>query len=111
LLEWRSGAAQLVLAAALQPDVFAADYGAHSRHGAGRSRPDKLAVLTKPASAVLRPLQFQTLKIPPVKTSLDLEGQPVEITAWGAGRLWLTITGEVRLSAEQFPDVAKRLAH
>ena len=25
-----------------------------------------------------------TLKIPPVKTSLNLEGQPVEITAWGA---------------------------
>ena len=25
-----------------------------------------------------------TLKIPPVKTSLNLEGQPVEITVWGA---------------------------
>ena len=25
-----------------------------------------------------------TLKIPPVKTSLNLEGKPVEITAWGA---------------------------
>jgi len=24
-----------------------------------------------------------TLKIPPAKTSLDLKGQPVEITAWG----------------------------
>lgn len=52
-----------------------------------------------------------TLKIPPVKTSLNLEGQSVELTAWGAGRLWLAITGEARLSAEQFRDVAKRLAH
>jgi hypothetical protein len=25
-----------------------------------------------------------TLKIPPVKTSLNLEGQPIEITAWGS---------------------------
>ena len=37
--------AELVLAAALQSDVCAADYGAHSEDGAARSGPDKLAIL------------------------------------------------------------------
>jgi len=36
--------------------------------------------------------------------------QTVQFADGGAGRLWLTITGEVRLSAEQFRDVAKKLA-
>jgi hypothetical protein len=29
----------------------------------------------------------------------------------GAGRLWLNMTGEVRLSAEQFQDVTRKLSH
>jgi hypothetical protein len=37
--------------------------------------------------------------------------QTVQFADGGAGRLWLTIAGEVRLSAEQFRDVAKMLAH
>jgi hypothetical protein len=41
-----------------------------------------------------------TLKVPPVKTSID-----------GEGGLWPTIAGEVRLSAEQLRGVAKELAH
>jgi hypothetical protein len=36
--------------------------------------------------------------------------QTVQFADGGAGRLWLTITGEVRLSAEQFRDVANKLA-
>jgi hypothetical protein len=37
--------------------------------------------------------------------------QTVQFADGGAGRLWLAIAGEVRLSAEQFRDVAKKLAH
>jgi hypothetical protein len=37
--------------------------------------------------------------------------QTVQFADRGAGRLWLAISGEVRLSAEQMRDVAKRLAH
>jgi hypothetical protein len=39
-----------------------------------------------------------TLKIPPVKTTLNIEGQPIEITAWGtveatpSGTLHLAMT-------------------
>ncbi len=36
--------------------------------------------------------------------------QTVQFADGGAGRLWLTISGEVRLSAEQLRDVAKGLA-
>jgi len=36
--------------------------------------------------------------------------QDVQFADGGAGRLWLTIAAEVRLSAEQFRDVAKKLA-
>jgi hypothetical protein len=36
--------------------------------------------------------------------------QTVQFADGGAGRLWLTISGEVRLSAEQFRDAAKKLA-
>jgi len=39
----------------------------------------------------------QTLKIPPVKTTLDLEGQPVEITMWGS--VSAASAGVFRLSA------------
>jgi len=37
--------------------------------------------------------------------------QTVQFADGGAGRLWLAISGEVRLSAEQFRDAAKKLAH
>jgi len=37
--------------------------------------------------------------------------QTVQFADGGAGRLWLAIGGEVRLSAEQMRDVAKKLAH
>ena len=37
--------------------------------------------------------------------------QTVQFADGGGGRLWLAIAGEVRLSAEQFRDVAKKLAH
>ena len=46
--------AELVLASALQPDVFAADHGAHSENGAARSRPDKLAILIAERAACFR---------------------------------------------------------
>jgi hypothetical protein len=37
--------------------------------------------------------------------------QTVQFADGGSGRLWLTIGGEVRLSAEQLRRVAKELAH
>jgi hypothetical protein len=37
--------------------------------------------------------------------------QTVQFADGGAGRLWLTIGGEVRLSAEQFREMAKTLGH
>lgn len=36
--------------------------------------------------------------------------ETVQFAGGGSGRLWLTIAGEVRLSAEQFRSLAKALA-
>ena len=53
------------------------------------------------ALAVVCAAQAQTLKIPPVKASLNIEGQPVEITAWGtvspaaSGALRLAVTADL----------------
>jgi hypothetical protein len=52
-----------------------------------------------------------TLKIPPVKTSLNLEGQPVAITAWGtvsaasAGTFQLAVTVDLGDFQEHFTPV------
>ena len=61
LLERRSDEAQLVLAAALQPDVCAADHGAHSENRAARSGPDKLAILKPPLILALYASEPRTL--------------------------------------------------
>src|ERR1035437_6055489 len=46
--------------------------------------PNGLALLVVCVSqAVVCVAQTDTLKIPPLKTSLNLEGQPVGITVWG----------------------------
>ena len=37
--------------------------------------------------------------------------QTVQFADGGAGRLWLTIAGEVRLSTEQFQDATRKLGH
>jgi hypothetical protein len=47
----------------------------------------------------------------PAKLDSAITIETVQFADGGAGRLWLTIAGEVRLTAEQLRGVAKELAH
>jgi hypothetical protein len=58
--------------------------------------PSLAVVCTALAVVCAAQAQTQTLEIPPVKTSLTIETQPVEITAWGG--IASTAAGQFRLS-------------
>ena len=60
-------------------------------------------------SAIQKSANFKSTLPSAIENVAALE--TVQFADGGAGRLWLTITGEVRLSAEQFQDVTRKLSH